>query len=120
MTYALTVNAGVANFVTPDGQRRKAGDQFTLTDAEYGRLTAGAKAMLTAGPGGTATGSLGGSVSHQVTVAAGLTNVVLPDGLRHKGGDVVVLSDQEYSTIPASAKVGGSAAVLSADTTTLT
>lgn len=118
MTYALTVNAGVKNFVTPDGQRRKAGDQFTLSDKDYGRLTAGAKAMLTAGPGGTTTGSLGGSVSHQVTVS--VNGTVLPDGIRHKAGDVVVLSDQEYSTIPASAKVGGSAAVLSADTTTLT
>lgn len=119
MTYALTVNAGVTGFVTPDGQRRKAGDQFTLTDAEYGLLTAGAKSKLTPGPGGTAgTGSLGGTVSHQVTVS--VNGTVLPDGIRHKAGDVVVLSDQEYSTIPAAAKVGGSSPVLSADTTTLT
>lgn len=118
MTYALVVNAGVTGFVTPDGQRRKAGDAFTLTDAEYGRLTPGAKARLTAGSGGTSTGYLGGTVSHQVTVSVGGT--VLPDGLRHKAGDVVVLSDQEYSTIPAAAKVGGSSPVFSADTTTLT
>lgn len=116
MTYSLVVNAGAGNFAAPNGQRYAAGAAFTLTDAEFGLLTAGAKAGLTAGSGGTATGSLGGTVSHQVTIAAGLGNVVLPDGLRHKAGDVVVLSDQEYSTIPASAK----AALFSADTTTLT
>jgi hypothetical protein len=116
MTYSLVVNAGVNGFAAPNGQRYKAGDAFTLTDAEFGRLTAAAKAMLTAGSGGTSTGYLGGTVSHQVTIAAGASNVVLPDGIRHKPGDVVVLSDQEYSTIPASAK----AALFSADTTTLT
>lgn len=116
MTYSLTVNTGVHGFVAPNGQRYKAGDAFTLTDAEFGRLTAGAKALLTAGSGATSTGSLGGTVSHQVTLASGTDNVVLPDGLRHKAGDVVVLSDQEYSTIPASAK----SALFSADTTTLT
>lgn len=120
MTYAFTVNAGVRGFVAPNGQRYRPGDAFTLTDEEFGRLTAGAKVLLTHASDGaitsTATGSVGGTVSHQVTLAAGTSNVVLPDGLRHKAGDVVVLSDQEYSTIPAAAK----AALFSADTTTLT
>jgi hypothetical protein len=51
-----------------------------------------------------------------VTIAAGKTNVVLPNGVRYKAGDVVVLSDEEYSTISAAAK----AALFSADSTTLT
>lgn len=118
MTYALTVNSGTDSLVVPDGQRYSAGDSFFLTDAEFGLLTAAAKALLTAtgGLGATSSGYLGGTVSHQVTIAAGLDNVVLPDGLRHQAGDVVVLSDQEYSTIPAAAK----SALFSADTTTLT
>lgn len=116
MTYALVVDSGVVNLTAPDGQRYRAADAFTLTDAGYGLLTPGAKASLSAGSGGTSTGYLGGTVSHQVTLAAGTSNVVLPDGIRHKAGDVVVLSDQEYSIIPAAAK----SALFSADTTTLT
>lgn len=116
MTYTLTVNAGAKNLVAPSGQRYRASDGFTLTDSEFGLLTAGAKALLTAGAGGTTTGYLGGTVSHQVTLAGTAKNVVLPDGLRHQPGDVVILSDAEYSTIPAGAR----AALFSADTTTLT
>ncbi len=116
MTYSFTVNSGTDGFIAPSGQRYQAGDAFTLTDAGFGLLTAGAKSLLTPGSGASSAGHLGGTVSHQVTLAAGTDNVVLPDGLRHKAGDVVVLSDQEYSTIPASAK----AALFSADTTTLT
>jgi hypothetical protein len=115
MTYALTVNAG-ESVVAPDGIRHPAGDSFTLTDAEFGTLTAGAKGLLTAGNGGTATGYLGGTVSHQVTIAAGLSNVVLPNGLRYTAGDTAVLSDEEYSLIaPAAAS-----ALFSSDTTSLT
>ena len=116
MTYSLTVDSGTDGLVAPNGQRYAAGAAFTLADAEFGLLTAGARTKLAAGAGGTSTGYLGGTVSHQVTIASGTVNVVLPDGLRHKAGDVVVLSDQEYSTIPAAAK----SALFSADTTTLT
>lgn len=116
MTYTLTVNAG-DSIAAPNGVRYRPGSAFTLTDAQYGLLTAGAKALLSAGAGGTpATGSLGGTVSHQVTVAAGQSNVLLPDGVRHKAGDVVVLSDAEYGLIPHTAL----ASLFSADTTTLT
>lgn len=116
MTYTLTVNSGTNGLVAPNGLRYFAGQGFTLTDAQYGKLTAGAKARLTAGAGGTATGSLGGCVSHQVTIRSGLKNVVLPNGLRYKAGDVAVLSDDEYSLIPAAAL----STLFSADTTTLT
>jgi hypothetical protein len=117
MTYSVTVNSGVHGLVAPNGIRYRAADEFTLSDREYSLLTAGAIALLTPGPGGTGpTGSLGGSVSHQVTVTSGLKNVVLPNGLRYDGGAVVVLSDEEYSLIPAAARSG----LFSADTTTLT
>lgn len=116
MTYTLTVNAGVHGFVAPNGIRYFAGQGFTLPDDDFGKLTAGAKTLLTAGAGGTATGSLGGDVSHQVTINAGLKNVVLPNGLRYSAGAVVVLSDAEYSLIPAAAH----ATLFSSDTTTLT
>jgi hypothetical protein len=116
MTYTLTVNAGTSSIVMPNGVRYFAGSAFTLTDEQYGLLEAGAKSRLTAGAGGTATGYLGGTVSHQVTIAAGLKNVVLPDGLRYRAGDVTVLSDADYGLIPH----GALAALFSADTTTLT
>jgi hypothetical protein len=116
MTYALTVNSGTDGIVMPNGTRYAAGNAFTLTDAGFGLLTAGAKGVLGAGSGGTATGSLGGTVSHQVTIASGLHNVVLPNGLRYKAGAVAVLSDAEYSLIPAAALSG----LFSADTTSLT
>jgi hypothetical protein len=115
MTYALTVNEG-ESLVAPDGIRHPGGDAFTLTDAEFGTLTAGARDLLGAGDGGTDTGYLGGTVSHQVTIADGAANVVLPNGLRYTAGDTAVLSDEEYSLIaPAMAS-----ALFSADTTTLT
>lgn len=116
MTYTFTVNSGVHGLAAPNGIRYSAGQGFTLTDEQFGALTAGAKTLLTAGAGGTATGFLGGDVSHQVTVHSGLKNVVLPNGLRYPAGAVVVLSDAEYSLIPQAAL----ATLFSADTTTLT
>lgn len=116
MTYALTVNSGTSPVVMPDGIRYAAGADFTLTDDDFGLLTAGAKALLTAGAGGTSTGSLGGTVSHQVTIASGLENVVLPNGVRYAAGAVVVLSDAEYGLIPA----GALSSLFSSDTTSLT
>lgn len=116
MTYALTVNSGAGALVAPNGIRYAAGDAFTLTDAEFGLLTAGARELLAAGEGGTDTGYLGGTVSHQVTIADGVDNVVLPNGLRYAPGAVVVLSDAEYSFIPA----GALSSLFSSDTTSLT
>lgn len=109
MTYQITVNAGVKDLVAPNGNRYQGGSVFTISDREYGLLS------TTAGTNFTHS-YLGGTVSHQVTIAAGLTNVVLPNGSRYKTGDVVVLSDEEYSTISAAAK----SALFSADTTVLT
>jgi hypothetical protein len=116
MTYTLTVDSGTDSIVMPNGIRYAAEAALTLTDAQFGLLTAGARSLLAAGAGGTSTGSLGGTVSHQVTVTSGLGNVVLPNGLRYKGGAVVVLSDAEYSLIPATAL----SALFSANTTSLT
>jgi hypothetical protein len=109
VSYQLTVNAGVKNFVAPNGNRYAAGGVFTLSDREWGLMSASAQALV-------AHTYLGGNVSHTVTIASGKTNVVLPNGGRYKAADVVVLSDEEYSTISAAAK----AALFSADTTTLT
>jgi hypothetical protein len=108
MTHSLTVIAGT-NVVTPDGQRHKAGDVAAIPDRQYGTMSAAGLALFSAA-------YLGGTVSHQVTIAAGKVNVVLPSGRRCKGGDVAVLSDDQYSTIGAAAK----AALFSADTTAIT
>lgn len=42
-------------------------------------------------------------MSYQVTLNTGSSNVVLPDGLRHRGGDTVTLTDNEYGTLSANA-----------------
>lgn len=42
-------------------------------------------------------------MAYQVTVAGGTANVVLPDGLRHRPGDVVTLTDEQYAQLTASA-----------------
>jgi hypothetical protein len=42
-------------------------------------------------------------VPYQVTVQAGLSNIVLPDGLRHRGGDVVTLTNDEHGQLSATA-----------------
>jgi len=109
MTYTVTLKAGTKDVLLPNGNRYQATNAPTLSDREYGLLSVNAGALVTHS-------YLGGTVSHQVTIAAGKTNVVLPNGVRYKAGDVVVLSDEEYSTISAAAK----AALFSADSTTLT
>lgn len=109
MTYQITVNAGVKDLVAPNGNRYQGGNAFTISDREYGLLSATSASLFSHS-------YLGGTVSHQVTIAPGLTNVVLPNGLRYNAGAVVTLSDEQYSTISPAAK----AALFSADTTTLT
>lgn len=51
-------------------------------------------------------------MAYSVMLKAGLQDVVLPNGGRYQGDDVVVLSDEHYSVIPASTR----AAVFSAET----
>jgi hypothetical protein len=116
VTYSLVVNSGTDGIVMPNGIRYAAEGAFTLPDDDFSLLTAGAKARLSPGAGGTSTGYLGGTVSHQVTIASGLKNVVLPNGLRYDAGAVVVLSDAEYSLIPAEA----ASTLFSSNTTSLT
>lgn len=41
---------------------------------------------------------------YSVTLKAGLKDVVLPNGNRYQGGDVVILSSEHYGVIPASTK----------------
>jgi hypothetical protein len=50
-------------------------------------------------------------MAYTVTLKPGLQDVVLPNGGRYQGGNVVVLSDEDYSVIPASTR----AAVFSAE-----
>ncbi|PPS89467.1 hypothetical protein [Streptomyces sp. MH60] len=50
-------------------------------------------------------------MAYTVTLKAGLQDVVLPNGSRYQGEDVVVLSDEHYGVIPASTR----AAVFSAE-----
>lgn len=49
-------------------------------------------------------------MAYSVTIKAGLVDVVLPNGNRYQGGDVVVLSDEQYAQIPLATRT----AVLSA------
>jgi hypothetical protein len=113
MTWQLTVRPGLANVTGPDGQRRQGGDSFIISDRQYGSMTAAALAAF------YSKSYLGGTVSHQVTVAPGLRDVVLPvrpGGRRCQGGEVITLSDEEYGTISASTRT----ALFSADTASLT
>lgn len=43
-------------------------------------------------------------MAYTVTLKAGLQDVVLPNGNRYQGGDVVVLSDGQYGQMTASAR----------------
>lgn len=97
MTYQVTVAAGKANVVLPDGLRHKAGDVVVLSDSQYSSLSAAALSSLVSGS------SLGGEASYACTVAAGKHGVVLPDGIRHLPADVAVLSDVQYELLTAGA-----------------
>jgi hypothetical protein len=43
-------------------------------------------------------------MAYTVTLKAGLKDVVLPNGNRYQGGDVVILDDAQYGMMPASAR----------------
>jgi phosphodiesterase/alkaline phosphatase D-like protein len=89
----MALNAGLQNVVMPNGSRYAGGAQVILSSDEYSQLSPTARAALMIDSSSGRTGT------YTVTVAAGLKGVVLPDGLMHKGGDVVILSDAQYSTI---------------------
>ena len=95
MTYTVTIAGGKKDVVLPNGGRYQAGAVVTLSDEEYAQLS------LTAVPGLMTSSFLGGDYTHTVTIEAGQSNVVLPNGIRYSGGQIAVLSDDEWSTVPA-------------------
>jgi hypothetical protein len=98
VTYTVTLNGGDQGVALPNGLRYQGAAQVVLDDSDYAQLSPHALASLMTSV------SAGGIASYRVTIAAGQKNVVLPDMLRHKPGDVVTLSDRQYSTIPAYAR----------------
>ncbi len=102
MTYLATIAAGKKDVVLPNGNRYQAGAAVTLTDDEYGQMSANAVATLLTAPGVHTAG--GGNVSRTVTLKSTVFNVVLPNGQRYNASAVVVLSDVQYSTISPAAK----------------
>ena len=50
---------------------------------------------------------------YQVTIQTGLKDVMLPNGLRAQGGDVVTLADDEFAMLSASARDHSSSTVFS-------
>jgi hypothetical protein len=108
VTFTVTLNSPDKNVVLPNGTRYQGSAAVVLSDDEYSRLSPTALASL------MSAASAGGTATYTVTIAAGLKGVVLPDGLMHKGGDVVVLSDQEYSTITPAAISGLFSSVVTA------
>lgn len=93
MTWQVTLNSGDREVALPNGLRYQGSAQVVLSDRWYAQLSAAALASLMSAT------SLGGTAAYAVTLAAGLHGVVLPDGLRHKAGDVVTLSDEEFSVL---------------------
>jgi hypothetical protein len=102
MPYSVTIAAGKKDVILPNMNRYQAGAVVTLTDEQYGRLTARAITTLLTAPGVHTAG--GGNVSRTVTLKSTVKDVVLPNGLRYGPSAVVVLSDQQYSTISPAAK----------------
>jgi hypothetical protein len=92
--------------------RYQAGAVVTLTDEQYGRLSARAVSTLLTAPGTHTAG--GGNVSRTVTLKSTVKDVVLPNMLRYGPSAVVVLSDAQYSTMTTAAK----AALFATDVTT--
>lgn len=93
MTWTVTLGSGARDAVLPNGLRYQASARVILSDRWYGQLSAAAAGAL------ASSSFLGGIVSYTVTLADGLSGVVLPDGLSHEGGEVVVLSDEDYSVL---------------------
>lgn len=112
MTYSVTITAGKRDVVLPNGSRYQAGAVATLTDDEYGQLSARAVSTLLTAPGTHTAG--GGNVSRTVTLKSTVRDVVLPNLQRYGPSAVVVLSDAQYSTISPAAKT----ALFATDVTT--
>jgi hypothetical protein len=93
MTWTVTLDSGDREVVLPNGLRYQGTAQVVLSDEWYSQLSGAALSSLLSAV------SMGGTASYTVTIAAGLDGVVLPDGIRYKGGDVAVLSDEEYSVL---------------------
>jgi hypothetical protein len=97
MTWTVTLDSGDREVVLPNGLRYQGAAEVVLSDAWYGQLSAGALASL------MSASYAGGTASYAVTLAGGLMGVVLPGGLRYDSGNVVTLSDEQYSALtPAS------------------
>lgn len=97
MTYAVTLDSGDLEVVLPNSLRYQGTAEVVLSDGWYAQLSAHAIASL------LSASYLGGVASYTVTLASGTDGVVLPDGVRHKAGDVVALSDEQYSLLTPSA-----------------
>jgi len=93
MTYEVTLDGGDREIVLPNGLRYQGAAQVVLSDGQYSELSAGALASL------LSASYLGGVASYAVTLNSGLGNIVLPDGLRYRGGAVAELADDEYSIL---------------------
>jgi hypothetical protein len=93
MTWTVTLDSGDRDVVLPNGLRYQGSAEVVLSDDWYAQMSASALAAL------ASAAELGGEASYTVTVASGLDGVVLPDGLRHKAGDVVELADEQYSVL---------------------
>jgi hypothetical protein len=97
VTWTVTLDGGDREVVLPNGLRYQGAAEVVLSDRWYAQLSAAALASLATAE------SLGGIAAYTVTVADGVSMAVLPDGLPHKAGDVVTLSDEQWSAVTPSA-----------------
>jgi hypothetical protein len=93
MTWMVTLDSGDREVVLPNGLRYQGSAEVVISDRWYSRLSAAALGAL------MSASYLGGIASYTVTMAEGASSVALPDGLLHKSGDVVTLSDEQYSIL---------------------
>jgi hypothetical protein len=97
VTWTVTIDDGRQEVVLPNGLRYQGAAEVVLSDRWHSLLSASALSSLMSAE------SLGGTASYTVTVADGVSMAALPNGLVYGAGDVVVLSDEEYSVITPSA-----------------
>lgn len=97
MTWTVTLDSGDREVVLPNGLRYQGTAEAVLSDRWYAQLSASALESL------AGASYLGGIAAYTVTMAEGASMVVLPDGLAHKAGDQVLLSDEQYSLVTPSA-----------------
>jgi hypothetical protein len=109
MTWTVTLDGGDREVALPNGLRYQGAAEVVLSDDWYGQLSANALASL------MSASYLGGIASYTVTMAGGTAFVVLPDGLPHKAGDQVTLSDEQYSIVSPAAAALFSSVVTAVD-----